>query len=774
MSTPTARSTIRLFGAFGLALVVALTIGASGAGAQGISDEPAWSSGDFVWPLSGTQQVDAPITSPYGPRLRGSQDFAYDYHRGIDVKTDVGTPIYAIAAGTVRIAGDHPAYSDTIVQLKLTKPGQPNLYVNYAHLSAVAVDEGQFVEQGELLGHTGISESGFAHLHFEIRQAGLYQKHARNPMSFLPYAPSGEHTTELDITQVSTAADGSGRDVIVRVTAALGALDIDAVRLSVHTERSIDSPAPLDLGVEPLDGWGFGLEALNSAQTPIVNSSSDTSILDQPLVVLDPTRPIEVVLSPGRFDGRNPPWDIATYEFRFLGVPIPDPAAVPYHLLATTTDTSGNAIADWSSPVFATNFARVGAPNFHTGNGAPLALRVEYSGPLDPADELDINEVSCSKECSIAVTEADYSLGIFDLIIDPASGPEELVVTVASGALADSAGRPTGQATTRLAGDNWPPEIVGSIDRAPNQERWLTQPATIEWQVSDPAPSSGLAANELQSVRVDRLGMRTYESQTVCDLIGNCRRGEFTVGFDNIAPIAMQTAGPGPGDSVLLGDHVEPTCTATDEHSGVSVEPCVITTTSVLIEPLSELVAATAVATDLAGNTVTWSWSFTVTRPSEPDGVRSTLRSIASDLMASQDLDPNESADIARAVTALADLDDDGYWLDENRLADNLGPTSFRIGQIAVRAIDHLDRPETQAATLQLIAQLRTLSVLRIDDATTNNGNPMLLDRAMARLESGHQFAEAERFSRASTYYRYAWYWARQAARNPVEPAVSA
>ena len=45
----------------------------------------------------------------------------YDFHRGVDIPTPIGTPLVAIDDGTVRIAGSHSAYSDGVVQV-LGKP----------------------------------------------------------------------------------------------------------------------------------------------------------------------------------------------------------------------------------------------------------------------------------------------------------------------------------------------------------------------------------------------------------------------------------------------------------------------------------------------------------------------------------------------------------------------------------------------------------------------------------------------------------------------------
>ena len=40
----------------------------------------------------------------------------YDFHRGVDIPIPIGTPLYAIDDGVVRIAGSDPNYSDGVVQ----------------------------------------------------------------------------------------------------------------------------------------------------------------------------------------------------------------------------------------------------------------------------------------------------------------------------------------------------------------------------------------------------------------------------------------------------------------------------------------------------------------------------------------------------------------------------------------------------------------------------------------------------------------------------------
>lgn len=747
-------------------MVTVISLAALNAGAAAAAqDDQPWASADFIWPLSASEQPDAPMTSPFGPRLQGSQSFRYDFHRGIDIRAEVGTPIYAVAAGTIRIAGEHPAYTDMLVQLKMTRAGQPDLYVNYTHLSGVEVAVGESVEQGDLLGYTGVSQSGFPHLHFEIRLGGLFQRHAQNPLAFLPRIDTGDHTAAVEVTDTTTAADGLGRDVIVRISAAEAELDIDAVRLQVHTERDQISPAPVDLGVERLEGFEFGFEQLNFDQTPVIDGSSDTTILDQPLVVLNSQRPTEVILGPGRFDGRNPPWHIATYEVRFVGVPIPDPAAVPYHLAASVDDVLGNQTTAWSSPVYPTLFEPTDGLRFHRGEGAPRNVRVAFSEPLDPNDPLDDNDVSCGRGCSATVTNSDYAQAIFDLQVDPEPGAGDLEVRVGAGALTDLSGRLSGQATTTIVLDDRPPTISGSLTPRPNSNGWISKIGELTWEAADEAPSAGFADPDLAPTAVDQLGFNTYPSPGVCDALNNCAVAEFGVGFDNIAPAIAYSAGPAPGETVAADELTESRCAAADQHSGVDADGCVIETTAAFVDSVTEVVTVAASATDRAGNASTLSWSYTVIY--DIPFARPAFRETSAALAQITDLAEDDQADVDTAIAALLELDEDRNWIDNERFDDVRGPTAFRIGQTALRAIDHLDRADTDAATTELLDLLQSVAELRINDATFVLGDPDLLVRAAARLATGEGYEASERWSRASTYYRYAWFWARQAARAP-------
>jgi len=115
-------------------------------------------------------QLDWPVTGDIIYRF-GRQQLANNTTirwNGIGIATPSGTPVRAIAAGTVRIAQPLGTYGQSVV---LDHGG--GFYSVYSFLSDVAVRQGQSVEKGAVLGRSGgeSSEQG-PHLHFEIRGQG--------------------------------------------------------------------------------------------------------------------------------------------------------------------------------------------------------------------------------------------------------------------------------------------------------------------------------------------------------------------------------------------------------------------------------------------------------------------------------------------------------------------------------------------------------------------------------------------------------------------------
>lgn len=115
------------------------------------------------WPTDGGF-----ISSPFGGRPNPFSGYGRDWHPGIDIAVDYGTPVYASAAGYVQQAGWYGGYG------KYIRLGHDFGYETaYGHMSRLAVSAGSFVKKGEVIGYVG--STGYStgpHLHFEILKYG--------------------------------------------------------------------------------------------------------------------------------------------------------------------------------------------------------------------------------------------------------------------------------------------------------------------------------------------------------------------------------------------------------------------------------------------------------------------------------------------------------------------------------------------------------------------------------------------------------------------------
>ncbi len=128
------------------------------------------SDGSFAWP------VDCyTITSVYGMRYHPVLG-VYKLHTGVDVGASYGKAITSAKSGWVAVAEYSYAYGNYVV----ISHGD-GVSTLYAHMSSIAVNSGDYVLQGSTLGYVGSTGySTGAHLHYEIRESGVY----KNPLSY--------------------------------------------------------------------------------------------------------------------------------------------------------------------------------------------------------------------------------------------------------------------------------------------------------------------------------------------------------------------------------------------------------------------------------------------------------------------------------------------------------------------------------------------------------------------------------------------------------------
>jgi murein DD-endopeptidase MepM/ murein hydrolase activator NlpD len=113
----------------------------------------------FLWPAQGI------ITQPF-----------WQFHPGIDIANDVGTPEHAADAGQVVFAG----WGSYGIYVEIDHGN--GFHTIYGHMSRALVRTGQIVLRGQLIGLMGMTGRATGpHLHFEIRYQGVPQ----NPLDLL-------------------------------------------------------------------------------------------------------------------------------------------------------------------------------------------------------------------------------------------------------------------------------------------------------------------------------------------------------------------------------------------------------------------------------------------------------------------------------------------------------------------------------------------------------------------------------------------------------------
>jgi murein DD-endopeptidase MepM/ murein hydrolase activator NlpD len=128
---------------------------------------PSRSESTWIWPSRGV------FSSGYGWRWGRM-------HKGVDIASNVGTPIVAARSGQVTFSGWHDGGYGYMVEI-LHEDGSKSLY---GHNSRLLVQAGQQVGQGTMIAEMGSTgRSTGPHLHFEIHPPG---RGAMNPLMFLP------------------------------------------------------------------------------------------------------------------------------------------------------------------------------------------------------------------------------------------------------------------------------------------------------------------------------------------------------------------------------------------------------------------------------------------------------------------------------------------------------------------------------------------------------------------------------------------------------------
>jgi murein DD-endopeptidase MepM/ murein hydrolase activator NlpD len=165
-------------------------------------------------PTAGAGVLGNPLSKVYITQYFGNTKFAKSGayngkgHNGIDLRASIGTPVYAALSGKVIEVGNTDRYPGCYSYGKwiLVRHGN-GLSTLYAHLSDIAVSNGQTVTTGQTIGYSG--NTGYStgpHLHFtvyasdavKVVRLGDIRRRTNCAKARIPVAPLNAYLNPLD------------------------------------------------------------------------------------------------------------------------------------------------------------------------------------------------------------------------------------------------------------------------------------------------------------------------------------------------------------------------------------------------------------------------------------------------------------------------------------------------------------------------------------------------------------------------------------------------
>ncbi|MEK6275313.1 MAG: M23 family metallopeptidase [Actinomycetota bacterium] len=157
---------------------------------------PRLTAGGYVFPVYGPSSFGDTFGAPRG-------DIASGWHHGEDIFAQLGTPLLAVADGTVFSVG-----WNNVGGYRLWLRDQEGNEFYYAHLSAYSpfAVNGHEVKAGTVLGfmgNTGDAATTPYHIHFEIHPVGMLYMGYDGAVRPYPYLQAWKHLKDIEFAEVA-------------------------------------------------------------------------------------------------------------------------------------------------------------------------------------------------------------------------------------------------------------------------------------------------------------------------------------------------------------------------------------------------------------------------------------------------------------------------------------------------------------------------------------------------------------------------------------------
>jgi murein DD-endopeptidase MepM/ murein hydrolase activator NlpD len=157
---------------------------------------PRLTAGGYVFPVYGPSSFGDTFGAPRG-------DVASGWHHGEDIFAPLGSPLLAVADGTIFSVG-----WNNLGGYRLWLRDQEGNEFYYAHLSAYSpfAVNGRHVKAGTVIGfvgNTGDAQSTPYHLHFEIHPVGMLYMGYDGAVRPYSYLVAWQHLDDVDFAQVA-------------------------------------------------------------------------------------------------------------------------------------------------------------------------------------------------------------------------------------------------------------------------------------------------------------------------------------------------------------------------------------------------------------------------------------------------------------------------------------------------------------------------------------------------------------------------------------------